>query len=104
MSNNYTYTNGYVSPIVTCYAVIYYSSRCPDEAPNSGLNNNVNAASNSACRKKRMTNINAALGPSTPVQYTNVPGLTVSGTLVAVQSIYSVTSTNYTRKFSIIID
>ena len=86
---------------VTCYAVVYYSTRCIDESATSGVNNTITSTSNSVCRKQRLTHINSALGSST-VQYTNVPSISASGTAYAVTSVYSRPFSNYTRKFSFI--
>ncbi len=88
----------------SCNAVIYYSARCRDEAPTYGLYSFVNASSNSACRKKRMTNINGALG-ATGTTYTNVPFLLGnSSTNVSVSMITTTPFSSYSRKFLIIID
>jgi len=84
--------------------VIYYSARCPDKPPASGLYNAINATTNSACRTKRLTNINAALGASSSVQFTNVATLIVSNILIPIKSIYTETFSTYSRKSLIIID
>jgi hypothetical protein len=82
---------------MTCSAVIYYSTRCSDEAASSGVNNTI-SSTNSACRDKRLSNIYAALGSSSGTQYTNVPSLTVSNTVLPIRSIYSVAFSLYSRK------
>lgn len=90
--------NSVVSGNVGCYTTIYYSSRCSDESPSSGLNNYVNSTSNSACRKKRMSNINGALG-SSAVKYTNVATLIINSVAVPIQTLYGIPFSNSSRKF-----
>jgi hypothetical protein len=82
---------------ISCSAVIYYSSRCPDEAPSTGLYLYANASTNSACRTKRMTNINSALGSTSVVQFTNVVSLTFGGVVVPMQSVYSYPFSYYSQ-------
>ncbi len=94
-------TNGIFSPNISCYAVIYYSTRCPDEAPTSGLNVGLNTTTNSACRKRRLTNIDGALGQSN-VLYTNVPSLTVSNIILPIITIATLPVSSYLRKSLII--
>ncbi len=103
-AGNVTSDTGIVSPNISCSAVIYYSSRCPDEAPNTGLYNAINATTNSACRTKRMTNINGALGSSSSVQFTNVATLIVSNILIPIKTIYTEAFSTYSRKSLIVID
>lgn len=87
---------------MSCSAVIYYSSRCPDEAPSTGLYNSIYSSGNSACRKKRMTNINSALGSTSVAQFTNIASLPLSGLVVPVQSVYTYPFSYYSRTYSII--
>ena len=88
---------------MSCSAVVYYSARCPDQAPNSGLYNYVNTTGNSACRNKRMKNINSALGSTSVVQFTGVDSLTIGGVSVLMQSIYSYPFSYYSRTSSIVV-
>jgi hypothetical protein len=95
--------SGIIAPNISCQSTIYYSSRCPDEAATSGLNATSNSTTNSACRKKRLSNINTALGSSS-VAYTNVPSLTVSNIIVPVTSVYGILFSNYSGKSLIMKD
>jgi hypothetical protein len=99
---NISYNSGNVTLNMTCTATAYYSSRCPDKSPSSGINTSVSSTSNSACRKKREANINAALGASSNTQYTNVVSLGVGGTFIPVTAIYGYAFSNYSRKSSIV--